>query len=232
MPLMAEIKRKAFHHLSLIYLILYAVLPRWAMIALLGCALVFSATVEFLRLRRPEINAWLLSKFAGIHREAEVMSPSGIFWTMLGCWLTMVIFVDKLVAITGIGFLVFGDSAAALVGQAYGKHPWKKNPRKSMEGSAAFGIVSFLWGLLMVRPHGALIGAILTTWIEMLPLRLNDNFVIPLAGAFSVSVCFGGKIIRGNPFVYLLGRTLLFSALSLAASFALLYFRKKEPDAT
>ena len=221
MLLMAEIKRKVFHHLSLVYMILYAVLPRWLMILLLGLALAGACIVEFLRLRRPEINAWLLNKFGGIHRDAEVMSPSGIFWTMLGCWLTMVIFVDKLVGITGIGFLVFGDTAAALVGQAWGKHPWKKNPRKTMEGSAAFAGVSFLWGLLMVRPHGALVGALFTTWVESLPMRVNDNFWIPLAGAFSVSVCFGGKLIPGNPYVYLLGRTLLFSLAGAAAAYGL-----------
>jgi dolichol kinase len=232
MPLMAEIKRKLFHHLSLVYMILYAVLPRWAMILLLGLALLGAGIVEFLRLRRPEINAWLLEKFGGIHRDAEIMAPSGIFWTMAGCWLTMVVFVDKLVGITGIGFLVFGDTAAALVGQAFGKHHWKKNPTKTVEGSAAFAGVSFLWGLLMVRPHGALIGALVTAWVESLPLRANDNFWIPLVGAFSVSVCFGGKLIRGNPYVYLLSRTFAFSLAGAAAAYGLVYYQKKKSHAS
>jgi len=217
MPLKAEIKRKIFHHLSLVYLVMYALLPRWVTILVLGIALVAAGVIEFLRLRRPELNAWLLQKFGGIHREAEIMSVSGIFWTLLGCWLTMVVFIDKLVGVTGIGFLVFGDTAAALVGQTYWKRPWPKNPKKTMEGSAAFAVVSLFWGLLMVRPHGALVGAIFTAWVESLPSRINDNFWIPLAGAFSVSICLGGKLIRGNPYVYLVGRTLLFTLVFFAA---------------
>src|SRR5689334_20982235 len=101
MSLAREIKRKIFHHLSLVYLLLYIVLPRWLTILLLGLALVAVGMTEFLRLRRPELNAWLLGKFGGIHRTAEVMSASGIFWTLLGCWLTMVVFVDKLIGVAG-----------------------------------------------------------------------------------------------------------------------------------
>jgi dolichol kinase len=228
---MHEIKRKIFHHLSLVYLFLYALLPRWLSIPFLGLVLALVGALEFLRLRRPEINAWLIGKFGGIHRESEVMSPSGIFWTLLGCWLTMIIFVDKLIGVTGIGYLVFGDTAAALVGKIWGRHPWKKNPTKTMEGSAAFAGISLLWGLLMVRPHGALVGALFTAWVESLSMRVNDNLWIPLAGAFSVSVCFGGKLIEGNPYVYLLGRTFLFSLVFAAAAYALMTHHGNKPDA-
>ena len=211
MSLMPEIKRKLFHHLSLVYLILYAVLPRMVMIVLMGLAVVLVGGFEFLRLRRPELNAWIIGKFGGIHREHEVMAPSGVFWTLLGSWLTMVVFVDKLIGVTGIGFLVFGDTAAALVGKTRGLHPWKKNPSKTKEGSIAFAVVSFFWGLLMVKPHGALIGALLTALIESLPIYVNDNLWLPLVGAFSISICLGGKVIRGNPYTYLIGRTLAFT---------------------
>jgi hypothetical protein len=76
----AEIKRKLFHNLALVYLAIYAVLPRMVTLAILGVCLIAVGVVEFLRLRRPELNHWLLQKFGGLHRESEIMQPSGVFW--------------------------------------------------------------------------------------------------------------------------------------------------------
>src|SRR5688572_1039817 len=102
-----EIKRKVFHHLSLLYMGIYWVTPRWFSLTFFGVLLIVLAAIEFIRLRRPEVNAWFLSKFGGIHRESEVMSPSGIFWTLFGCWLTILVFTSKKIVLPALGFLVF-----------------------------------------------------------------------------------------------------------------------------
>ena len=184
----AEFKRKAFHHLSLLYMGLYAVLPRLLTLWLLLAALLLAGGVEFIRLRRPELNARLLQKFGGIHRPAEITAPSGIFWTLAGCWLTMVVFTNRRIVLPALGFLVFGDTAAALCGQRWGKRFWKKNPRKTYEGSAAFAVVSALWACLFVRWPVAVLGAATGAWIEALPLPHNDNFWVPLLSGFALSV--------------------------------------------
>ncbi len=230
MRMLNEVKRKVFHHLSLVYLLLYAILPRWVTLLLMGIAVVGVGIFEFLRLRRPEVNAWILGKFSGIHREHEVLEPSGVVWTLLGCWMTMLIFVDRLIGVAGIGVLVFGDTAAALVGRSMGRHRLKSNPEKSVEGSVAFAVTTFLWCLLLVRPHAALVCALFTTWIESMKWKSNDNFWIPLAASFAISISFGGKIIRGNPFLYLSGRTILFTVLFAAASYIFLRIRKKTDE--
>src|SRR5689334_10719840 len=91
----SEIKRKVFHHLSLLYIGLYVLVPRFVALSVMLAALLIVSTVEFLRLRRPELNAWLLQKFGGIHRRHEIMQPSGIFWGLLGCTGVMLIFTNK-----------------------------------------------------------------------------------------------------------------------------------------
>jgi len=106
----------------------------------------------------------LLEKFGGIHRENEILMPSGIFWTLLGCWLTMVIFTNKRIVLPALGFLVFGDTLAALGGQKWGKRPWVKNPAKTLEGSACFAAISALWALLFVRWPVAILGALSGAW--------------------------------------------------------------------
>jgi dolichol kinase len=186
--LKSELKRKIFHHLSLLYLLLYWVSPRWLSISLLGLVLVVLSKIEFIRIRRPEVNAWFLAKFGGIHREAEVLHPSGIFWTLLGCWSTMVIFSNKRIVLPALGFLVFGDTLAALGGQKWGKHFWKRNPAKTWEGSAAFAAVSAVWAVFFVRWPVALLGALSGAWVELSQLPYNDNLWVPLLSASALSV--------------------------------------------
>ena len=188
MSLKNEIKRKVFHHLSLVYLGIYWISPRWLSLLLFGVALLVLSGVEFIRLRRPEVNAWFLEKFDGIHRESEVLGPSGIFWTLLGCWLTVVIFTNKRIVLPALGFLVFGDTLAALAGKKWGKRHWEKNPAKTWEGSAAFAAVSAAWAMLFVRWPVAILGAISGAWIEARPLPYNDNLWIPVLSGAALSV--------------------------------------------
>lgn len=196
MSLNAEIKRKAFHHLSLIYLLIYAILPRGFALSSLFPVLAVLAGTEFIRLRRPELNAWFLKKFGGLHRPSEILAPSGIFWTLLGCWITMLVFPEKRIVLPALGFLVFGDTAAALVGRKWGKHPWPKNSLKTLEGSAAFAAVCFAWALFFVRWPVAFLSALAGAWIEARPLPWNDNLWVPLLGALALSVlnlALGGR---------------------------------------
>jgi dolichol kinase len=188
LELAREIKRKIFHHLSLIYLGLYWFTPRWFVLSLLFVVLLVMIVIEFLRLRRPELNAWLLGRFGGIHREAEVLSLSGIFWTLLGAWLTMAIFTNKKIVLPALGFLVFGDTAAALVGKKWGKRPWANNPGKTMEGSAAFALVSMGWAFLFLRWPVAILGGLTGALIETRAFRWNDNFWIPILSGLILSV--------------------------------------------
>lgn len=188
MSLKNEIKRKLFHQLGLLYLLIYWIFPRTFCVWFLGVVLVALGSIEFVRLRRPEVNAWFLKRFGGIHREAEIMKVSGIFWTLLGCWATMVIFTNPRIVKTALGFLIFGDTAAALVGQKWGKTPWKSIPAKTMEGSAAFAGISMLWALFFLRWPVAITGALSGAWFETRKLPYNDNLWLPLGSAAALSL--------------------------------------------
>jgi dolichol kinase len=183
-----EIKRKLFHNLSLIYLVMYMVLPRWLTVGVLFLFLLIVGSIEFLRLRRPELNAWFLKKFGGIHRTHEIMHPSGVLWTLLGSWLTMAVFTNRRIVIPALGFLALGDTAAALGGQRWGRHPWKKNPGKTIEGSACFLAVTIPLALCFVRWPVAILGSLLTAFVEAYPMPWNDNLWIPFLGGVFLSV--------------------------------------------
>jgi len=208
MLLSIELKRKVFHHLALVYMAIYAFTPAWFSISFLGLVLAMLSAVEFIRLRRPEVNDRLLTAFGGLHRPAEILAPSGIFWTLAGSWLTMFLLEEQTLVLPVMGMLVFGDAAAALYGQRWGVHYWPCKPvdpdpspwaplkiwklpansSKTYEGSAAFTLVSFFWILLFLRPHVALLGAAAGAWVESRQQEWNDNFWIPVGGGMILGV--------------------------------------------
>jgi dolichol kinase len=198
----SELKRKAFHSLSILYLLLYAVFPRAIAVGVMTVALLAVGIAEFLRLRRPEVNAWFLKKFGGIHRAEEVMQLSGVFWMLLGCWLTMVVFASKAIVLPALGFVALGDTAASLGGKKWGKHPWPHNPHKTYEGSAFLALTAIAFALVFLRWPVAILGGLAAAWIEarLFPWRIrlwpfkkalvfpNDNLAVPVLSGLALSV--------------------------------------------
>lgn len=91
-----------------------------------------------------------------------------------------------------LSVLVFSDTAAALLGVAYGRHSYTvANDRRTLEGSAAFLFVTFLCvhvplllGTGIGRGESLIIAiqlALLVTSFEAISMRGNDNLVVPLA---------------------------------------------------
>lgn len=178
--LKSEIKRKIFHFLSLLYLLGYIFLERGLILKILMTAMAFVTLIEFGRFFSPDLNLRIVKLFRGIHRAKEFYQPSGIFWTLLSSLLTMGLFYKKEIVVCSMGYLIFGDTASALIGTMYGRH---RVLNKSLEGSIAFFCVSLLISFLLFNPLVAIASSIFATIIELLPLPYNDNFWIPILSA-------------------------------------------------
>ena len=100
--------------------------------------------------------------------------------------------------------MVVSDSMAALIGSAYGRIRYEiENDRKSLEGSAVFGVLAFLAiqiPLLLMTDYSrascvlsALLVATLVTGFEAISLRGSDNLFVP------VGVCLTLDKIIGQP---------------------------------
>ncbi|MFH1368732.1 MAG: hypothetical protein ABII64_06375 [Elusimicrobiota bacterium] len=180
-----EIKRKAFHMLTLIYVAGYWFLPWEVTIIGMAVVLLFVITMEALRLNNPSLNKWVLSTLGGVHRKEETHHMSGLVFTLSGSLLTMLIFEDKCIVVASMLYLSFGDSIAAIIGKQRGKNKiWNK---KSLEGSLSCFVVCVLVGLAFLRWDYALLGALVATLIETIPWPLNDNFWMPLISAAILS---------------------------------------------
>ncbi len=121
----------------------------------------------------------ICQRFLGsVIRPTEERRPTGAIYAFIGAFLAAIMFAPT-VAILSMLFMSVGDSAAAFVGQRYGRIPIG---HKSLEGTLA----CFFACLLLTLPSGlalpvAVAGAAVAAITELISLpMLNDNLAIPI----------------------------------------------------
>lgn len=113
---------------------------------------------------------------------------------------------DSPVGIVALSAMAAGDGLADLVGRRYGKNnKWWFNPDKSIAGTAAFWVgatvcamallslssVQLSSSLVPESPELVLAGIMLvTSLLEILPGKFDDNWVVPLSAAVMASIAF------------------------------------------
>lgn len=188
-----EVKRKLVHLLGVLTIPLSFFIDK-AILALLSLA--FSLFLFFLgsyieakkdiRKRVPfrirEIEAiedqfhdFLLSLTRG--RSEKYFSGAVIY--LIGLAIALLVFPSP-IAFVCVITLAVGDSLSTLVGVYFGKHKLPFNKKKSVEGSLAFFISTFVTSLLFVSPIFALVASIVGTIVEAAELKINDNVLIPV----------------------------------------------------
>jgi dolichol kinase len=189
---------RKFYHLAggLGLLTLYYLLGRDR--ALLFYAVLFVAvlSLDLVRLKIPGVNHFIFTNFRGFIRSNEEHKLTGTAPYILGVGATLYLYRTDL-ATLAICFLVFGDVAATAIGERYGK---TKIGNKSLEGSIAFVVAAVSAGLLFSLAgfpvmHGLMLaGAFIAAGVELLPLPVNDNLLIPVVsgGAMSLIVRMTG----------------------------------------
>lgn len=191
----AELRRKLVH-LAFIVLpleLLHELLP-WPRsrgeFRLLFLVLVAGAVaVDLLRLHEARVRRFFGRFFGGLIREHEQFGLLGSTYLLLAALLAIEIFPQP-VAAAALGFTVLGDAFGALVGRAYGRTRFF---RKSLEGAAGCLAACLLWSGYLVWTTEltwpiVLVGALVATVVEMLPIPLDDNLGITLAAGYAMKL--------------------------------------------
>jgi len=180
---MMHLGRKLFHLLGgLGLLCLYFLVGRNTAFLLYGILLLVVLLFEVARLTIPAFNEFFFARFGTFVRMREKRKLTGTVPYILGAGLSLYAYSTN-VASAAICFLAFGDVAATTIGERYGR---TKIGDKSLEGAFAFLTAALAAGMLLslfglhLPPWVAVLGALAATGIELLPLRVNDNFMIPL----------------------------------------------------
>lgn len=180
---MNHLGRKLFHLLGGLGLLsVYFILGRARALAFYAVLFLIVLAVEVVRLSIPAFNQFMFARFGSFIRQKEANKLTGTAPYVLGIGLTLYLYRTD-IATAAICFLAFGDVAATTVGERYGK---TKIGEKSLEGTLAFVVAAVVAGFLLNAAgvhlmYGiVLAGAIAAAGVELLPLRVNDNLVIPI----------------------------------------------------
>jgi len=188
--LTSELKRKAIHLASLSIPIAYYASPaawtrNWER-ALLASVIV-SLAIEVFRLNHPRTRNVFRHFFGELLRNHEEASLLGSTYLLIALLLTLHLF-EKQVAVLALGFLIIGDTVAAIVGKSMGRIALFGG--KTLEGSLSCLLVCY--GLTLLMPgipiHVGIVGAVTATLFELLPIPLDDNFRIPLSAGFAMEL--------------------------------------------
>ena len=181
---MKHIGRKLFHLFGGLGLLsLYYLVGRRDALICYGLIAMAVFVFEITRLRVVGFNQFIQKRFGGFIRTNEGNKLTGVLPYVLGVGLTF-LFYRTDIATAAILFLACGDVTATMIGEQLGRT--KIVGEKSLEGTLAFVAAAVVAGVLLnltalQLPFGLLCaGAIVAAGVELLPLFLNDNLVIPV----------------------------------------------------
>jgi dolichol kinase len=83
----------------------------------------------------------------------------------------------------------FADTSSTIGGIYLGRHKWRYNPRKSIEGSIFNLFVAILVISLVAPYHLAILAGMGVMIVESLP-HVDDNMNIPIVASFILSLGF------------------------------------------
>lgn len=199
-----EVRRKRIHYIGLSVPIIYFLSNRELMLILIGMALVLFFFIDYLRLytKNKTIDYLFGEKGYSAHikinsvygkgkidrnislptlnpilRKEERRSWGSHTYYALGALICILLYPEH-IAIAATAILVIGDSVAALVGKAIGRHKIYKS--KTLEGTLACFLSCMAVCYILLPLPMTIIGSLAATFTELFSTRLNDNFTIPV----------------------------------------------------
>ena len=183
--LKSELLRKSLHFLIGLSPSLAAINKFYTLILLAFGALFYAVMESF---RRRGINIPIVSRLtvAASRRRDEGRFVLGPVTLGLGAFLPLLIFPLPAASVA-VYALAFGDGTASLAGKFFGRIRPKFLLGKSLEGSAACFLGTFIsvWLYSVITGNGTVLTALAAAGIavvtELLPLKDWDNIIIPMA---------------------------------------------------
>lgn len=182
-PGAGELIRKTVHVVvSIVAVTMVWVLPPTEGRIVIAVAAVTALSAEAVRRGSRFAGALFDRMFGPLLRPHEGRGLTGATMLALGFALAALAFPPRFAG-AGMLYAGVGDAASAVVGRHWGRIRYPDG--KSLEGSLAFLVAAFLAGLVApgIGLIPAAVAAVVTTILEGLPSRVDDNLALPLVGA-------------------------------------------------
>jgi len=171
------------------------VAPHWLVLAVAGAWAAFCWTCEIARRRSPRVNALLMKAFAPVAHEHETYKVNSATW-----YATALILLastnQMLWGIAGLAVLAIGDPVAGFIGRRWGRTRLLHG--RTLEGTFAFFVsATVVTAALFMVLHAVTPGTafalaaaagVCGAIAELISLRVDDNFSIPLSAAAGVAL--------------------------------------------
>jgi dolichol kinase len=187
LSLRAEGVRKALHLVALVVPVLLVLLPPEASRLFFGASALLALSLDAGRAYNPTLARVIDRVFGFMMRASERDTSEGVVingatWVLVTAAL-LAWWPNPVVAGWIFAAFMLADAAAALVGRSVGRTHWPRSAR-TIEGSLAFALAAGLVlgvGLGRSAEMAAVVGVM--TLAEAMPLGLNDNVLVPIAGS-------------------------------------------------
>ena len=179
--------RKLVHLCALLVPILAEVTSKPFVLTALCIIVVLYTVEEVLRLkgrRMPVITSFTLRMSRPQETGCFIVRP---VYLAVGVILALLLFPTK-IAYASIGIVAVGDPVAAYVGEKFGRRHIR--PSKTLEGSIAGLVLSFLLASIIVDPVAAFAGAAGAMLMELLDIP-DDNLTMPIAAGALILLVTG-----------------------------------------
>lgn len=192
---LTELRRKAIH-LSFLVLpleLLWQTLPwprgKTQFRELFLILVVGAVVIDLLRIHDRRVGRFFRTFVGEMIREHERFNLLGSTYLLLAALLAIEIFPLP-VAAAALGFTVIGDAFAAIVGKAWGR---TKLMKKSVEGFAGGLVACLAWASFLALTGQlewrlVLVGAVVASVVEFLPIPLDDNLGITLSAGYAMKL--------------------------------------------
>lgn len=186
------VARKAWRISSIIFPLVYYFTDKITALLFILPFLCIFFTIEILRHFIFRFNESLFIVFRYILKDKERKNLLAATWFLLAVSLSVVLF-KKDIAVTAILFLIFGDTASAIVGSKFGRI---RIGRCSLEGSLAYLLACLIIALMINFTQIYLswpvlvMGALAASASELLPW-LDDNFTVALFSGIIMTIVSG-----------------------------------------
>jgi len=181
-----ELRRKCIHLVPLLIPLVstFDILQKKELLYITGISTIVAFSLDLARMRQGVVSTVFLRMFGTFLRPDEKHSITSSSYYLLGIFLTILIF-PRPIAEASMYILIIGDTMAAIVGKTWGRTRIRD---KSLEGSLAFFIFSCIALALFGRvvPQVAILGTLVATVVELVPLPVNDNLTIPISSGVSM----------------------------------------------
>lgn len=185
---MKPLARKTYRvGVGIIFPFIYFLSPdKFLVVVILSFLLGFIFSIEIARRIAPQSWEWIVAHTRGILKEKPGILLGDTYFLLAN--LIVILCFSREVAIVSLIYLTLGDAASTLVGMKYGHIKIFKG--KTVLGSISFlficiaaGVILKTFGLIRLRWTVLFSGALAGTFMELLPIHIDDNLTVAIFSA-------------------------------------------------